>query len=455
LDAALSLNLGFERPFLCCQTKQPVEESRMSRIEQKLSSPMGGEFSLQGNVQGILAPARNSIYFGSPVQELRLVGADSALKGVLREMPRSSVRDNRRFAFFAANSQQESPLPSRVATLDDAKAFVRKHIAEGQWQQAGQAANARMGTLTESQLFGANGKPKGMQASTADMASASIDTAAARAQTPPSLLRSAAEAQRHVRLETGKPDQTNSGPAESAAAAPDARSDSIAPVQAEPVPSPDASKLPQLSSAAARSAATLRRLRADHPRKTGDLTLILSAQGELLSEPEFSAVTAADTEKQRVNNRSQRWITALITAILSMLLVMAFYLWGPRPSSGLTRDASLAATTTLSPSPALASISLEKPEAARSPAFEAQKNTTTATASSSKSKSKRKAANPCGAGAGSGDADAACPNTAQDSRAQARDSGLPPSATTSNVTRSDGSAESGLREKQSEGVGSQ
>lgn len=438
----------------------------MSRIEQKLASPMGGEFSLQGNVPstapsnvpGTLAPARNSIYFGSPAHELRLVGADNALRGVLREMPRSSVRDNRRFAFFAANSQQENPLPSRVITLDDAKAFVRKHIAEGQWQQAGQSANARMGTLTESQLFGANGKPKTTQASTADTSSTSlIDTAAARAQTPPSLLRSAVEAQRHVRPETGKPDQTNSGQPESASTAPGARSDSIAPVQAEPVPSADASKLPQLSSASARSAATLLRLRADHPRKTGDLTLILSAQGELLSEPEFSAVTATEMEKQRVKTRSQRWITALITAILSMLLMMAFYLWGPRPSTGLTRDASFAAATPLSPSPALTSISVEKPEAARSPAFEAQKNTTTATASSSKSKSKgkRKAANPCGAGAGSGDPDAACPNAEQDSRAQARESGLPPSASTSNVTRSDRPDESGLREKQSEGVGSQ
>jgi hypothetical protein len=425
----------------------------MSRIEQKLLSPMGGEFSLHGNVPGSLSPAKNSIYFGSPAQELHLMGADNALKGVLREMPRSSVRDNRRFAFFAANSQQESPLPPRVTTPDDAKAFVQKYIAEGQWQSAGQAANARMGTLTESQLFGANSKPKGMQASTNDMASASIDTAAARAQTAPSLLRSAAEAQRHVRLETGKPDQSNSGQAESAATAPDARSDSITPVQAEPMPSPEASKLPQLSSATARSAATLRRLRADHPRKTGDLTLILSAQGELLSEPDVSAVTAAEMEKQRVNTRSQRWITALITAILSLLLMMAFYIWGPRPSSGLTRDASLGAATPLSPSPALTSLTVEKPEAARSPAFEAQKNTTSAAASNSKSK--RKAANPCGAGAGSGDADAACPNAAQDSRAQARESGLPPSATTSNVTRSHRSDESGLREKQSEGVGSQ
>jgi hypothetical protein len=460
LDVASSLDLGFERPSLCCDTTQPVEESRMSRIEQKLSSPMGGEYRLQGtvpgNVPGFGAPAGNSIYFGGTAQELRLVGADNGLKGVLREMPRSSVRENRRFSFFATNSQQENPLPSRVTTLDDAKSFVRKHIAEGQWQHAGQSANARMGTLSESQLFGANGKPKAAQASTADTAFTSLfDTAAARAQTPPSLLRTAAEAQRHVRLETGKSDQANPDQPESAATAPEARSDGVAPVQAEPVPSQEATKLRQLSSASARSAATLRRLRADQPRKTGELTLILSAQGELLSEPEMSAATAAEMEKQQADTRLRGWVTALITAILSVLLLMAFYLWGPRPSSGLTREAALATATPLSPSPALTSIGVEKPEAAlRSPAFEAQKNTSTAS-SSGKSKSKRRAANPCAAGAGSGDADAACPNAAQDSRTQERESGVPPSATTSNVTRGDRPEGSGLGEKPSEGVGSQ
>jgi hypothetical protein len=442
----LSLKLGFERPSLCCEATWHLQELRMSRIEQKLSSPMGGEYSLQGTVRGLSAPARNSISFGWTAHDVQLVGADNAVKGVLREVPRSTVRDSRRFAFLAANSQQENPLPSRVNTLDDAKAFVRKHMAEGQWQHAGHAASARMGTLSESQLFGSNGKAKGTQASMADTAFTSVDTAAVRTQTPPSLLRTDAEAQRHVRMEMGKPEPRNPSPPESAATAPDARSDGVAPVQAEPVPSQDAAKV---TSASVRSATKLRRIPADQPRKAGDLTLILSVRGELLNEPDTSAATTAQIEKQRVTPTFGAWITALITATMVVLMALAFYLWGPRPSSGLAREAPFAATAPLNSTPALTGINLQKPDAAlRSQPFEAQKNTTTA----SGGKSKRKGVSHCNVGAGSGDADAACPNAAQNSRAQGRESGPPPSATTSDVARVGRSDAPGDREKQSEAV---
>jgi hypothetical protein len=421
----------------------------MSRIEQKLSSPMGGEYGLQGNASGLAAPARNSMPFSWTAQEVRLVGADSALKGVLKEMSRSSVRDGRRFAFFAANSQQENPLPPRVNTLDDAKAFVRKYIAEGQWQHAGHPTASRNGSLSESQLFGTDGKAKATQAGNADTGSISIDTSAARTQTAPSLIRTAAEAQRHVRMDVAIPEQRNPDLPESAATPPDAKSGGVAPVQAQAVPAQEAVQLPSVS---IRQALKLPRMRADQPRKPGDLTLILSARGEPINEPKTIASSTAQTEKQRADARLSAWINKLATAILILLLALAFYVWGPRPSSGLTREAPFAAATPVAATPALTSISLDKPDAAlRSAPFEAQKNTVTANTG----KSKRKGKSHCG-GAGSGESDAACANATQDSReSQERESGLPPIATTSNVARGDRPDASGVREKQSTGVGLQ
>lgn len=430
----------------------------MSRIEQKLSSPVGDEYILRGNAPALAGPVRNSFSFGWTAQEVRLVGADNALQGVLREMARSSGRDNRRFAFLAAGSQQENSLPPRVNTLDDAKAYVRKNIAEGQWEHSGQAAGARMTTLSESQLFGSHGKAKATQASTAegfwkksDAASTAIDSTAARPQTPPNLLRTAADAQRHVRIETGKAEHRNPEHPESVATSPDVRSGSVAPVQAEPVPAQEAVKVP---SASARAAMKLWQMSLAQQRKVGDLTLILSARGELVDEPKTAATQSGQMEKKCGNPPVGAWITALGTAILIVLLALAFYVWGPRPSSGLRQEALFTAAAPLPAVPARLGLSLETPEVAvRSPPFEAQKNTATATAS--RSKSKRKGIKNCGANSASGDADAACPTAAQDSRAQELESGPPPIATTSNVTQDDRADETGVREKQSEGVGSQ
>ena len=428
----------------------------MNRIEQKLSSPTGDEYILRGNAPAFAAPVRNSFSFGGTAQEFRLLGADNALKGVLREMARSAVRGTRRFAFFAAGSQQENALPPHVNTVDDARAYVRKNIAEGQWEHSGQAAGARMATVSESQLFGSNAKAKATQASTAegswkksDAASTAIDSTAARPQTPPNLLRTAAEGQRHVRMETGKAEHRNPEPPESVALSPDARLGGVAPVQAEPVPAQEAAKVP---SASARAAMRLRQMRLAQQRKVGDLTLILSARGELADEPKTAATKSVQTEKKRGNPPLGEWITALGTAILIVLLALAFYLWGPRPSSGFRQQALFNAAAPLPVTPTRLGMSSETPEVAlRSPPFEAQKNTATA----SRNKSKRKGIKHCGANSAPGDADAACPTAAQDSGAQELESVPPPIATTSNVTQDGRADETGVREKQKEGAGSQ
>lgn len=448
----------------------------MSRIETKLSPTVGGEFVLQSNPSGLANPLRASAAVNATVQETHLVGADNTVKGVLRELAGSAGLDGRRFVFYAANVHRETPLPARVSTLDDAKAFVRRHFEDGHWKQPGQTSGMRGVGLTESQLFGSNGKAVATQGSVADNAGKRADSAfvpaepnAARAQPFPSLIRTAGEAQRHVRLETSQAEQRDPGRSETTTNA-DARSGNVGPVQAEPMPDQDAVKV---ATASFRSTRKLRKLRPEQQRKHGELTLILSARGELLDAPFADSdhgngradaiantTTAAQSRKQRANAALGAWMTLLSTAILIMLLGAGFYMWGPRPAAGPAHSAAFAATALPGATAAMPSIGLEKPDLAlRSQPFEAQKHT----APANSGKGKRKGANPCGAGTGAGDVDTACPSAAQDSRSEKREAGIPPSASISNVADVANVAnvanvkrpdEPSARETQSEGAGS-
>jgi hypothetical protein len=390
----------------------------MSRIEPKLSSPMGGEFSLHGNAPGLSGSTRNSISFGWTAPEVQLVGADNAVKGVLREMARSTVRESRRFVFAAADSQRETPLPSRVSTLDDAKAFVRRHLADGQWRQPlGQTAGTRHGTLGEAQLFGASGQARPTQTTIAESAwkkpeaSASLpDAAAARSQLMPSLIRTAAETQRHVVLDPGKSAQKNQNQTQIAAPTTEKTTEGVVPIEPEAVQAPATANTQQRSD---RIGIKAHQLNQNQDQRVSASTIILTSSGEVFGQPKASVTASPGAEEKHDVFPLALLATLLATVTLIAFSALTFYLWGPRQGGNAIREASFAAPNTTFPAtPGLPSVNVARPETTqRSAQFEAQNETSAR--KTVQSGRKNKGATKCSPGSASGDAEAACPNTGQ------------------------------------------
>jgi hypothetical protein len=432
----------------------------MSRIEAKLSPLMGSEFSLQGAAAGMPGPLRNSTSLGSTAQQVHLVGADNVVKGVLRETSKNSARDGRRFAFSAANAQQESPLPSRVSTLDEAKAFVRKHIAEGQWQHLGQSTASRLTTLSESQLFGSNSKTGSTQASITDSTwkqsettSTAPDAGATRSQTLPSLTRTATEAERHVSLEQSKTAQKNQHQPEGAATSPDTKTGGVATVQSNALPVQEATQVP--------TQPVIREIKPREtahaqPRGDGVQTLFLNHHGEILGEPKAGTTSTAVVEQKRNSRLTAAWVIAVAAANLFLMLALGLYLWGPRPTSSPVRDGPVAGAPASLPAPAgPPSVSLVKADTSpRAAPIQAQKDAYAA--SSGKRTPRGKRVNHCNGGSASGETDSACPNGRQNVSANEPELRSVPGVTSnSNVNaaaRDERTEERGGRTKQIEDV---
>jgi hypothetical protein len=390
----------------------------MRRIEPKLSGPMGSEYGLQGTAPGLSGPTRNLIAFGWIAPEVQLVGADNAVKGVLRELARSTVRDSSRFVFSAANAQHETPLPPRVNTLEDAKAFVRRHLAEGQWMQSpGQGAGPRHSSTGETQSFGPHGQARATQTTSAELAwkkhesSASLpDNVAPRPQMMPSLLRTAAEAQRHVVLHRGNSATKNQVPTQSTPATSEQATQGVSPVEREAVEA-QAAINPQPRPV--RKGIKAHQLIQHKELSVAQSSIILTSSGEVFGEPKISPSAGPSAKKGHDLFPLPLLVTLLATVTLIAFSTLTFYLWGPRPGLDAIHEVSFSApNATLSATPSLPSVSVAQPETSqRSASFEARnENSARKTVQSSRM---NKGAAKCNSGSTSADAEAACPNSGQ------------------------------------------